>query len=278
MRTRALLVIPLVVAVLYLFSQALVPLGPQRLTFYGAEVASVKLLATIGCFVAAARFRRGEYLGVAWALLGADYALLFIKDILFGRAIHVAGLTPEASATWRAMFVICANLSGAIASVMLARAWAVAGIALPGSRTSQRLASMVAVIVAVAIVGNGLWRDLHNLQDTEAVIAIASCLGDVVSFSVIAPILLTALAMRGGALAWPWALLTASYCAWLIYDMCWSFERQWNLAGPTLRTVEEFWRAVACALALAGGVAQAWAIRSASGRSRTATESRSTTS
>lgn len=278
MTTRALLVIPMVVSALYLLGQSLVPLGPDRITFFAYEVAVMKLLATVGCLTAASRFRRGEYLWVAWMFLGSDYALLFIKDILFGRAIHVAGLSPGAAATARMIFVSAANLTASVGSIMMARAWAVAGITLPGSRASQRAASAVAIVVSIGIVGSGLWSDLHNVHDREAVTAIASSIGDIISFSVIAPLLLTALAMRGGALAWPWALLTASNCAWLIYDMSWSFERQWHMAEPTLRTIEEFWRALACSLTLASGIAQAWAIRRASGRSRTATGSQSITS
>ena len=37
----------------------------------------------------------------------------------------------------------------------------------------------------------------------------------------------------------------ASNVCWLLYDMSWMFERQ--LGEATLRSVEEFWRAAACA-------------------------------
>jgi hypothetical protein len=142
--------------------------------------------------------------------------------------------------------------------------WRVAGIALPGTRSSQLGAFAISFVVAVAIIGWGLWREFGTVVRTherEALTVIFSNLGDVVSFIVIAPLMLTAIAMRGGALAWPWALITASNVAWLLYDMSWMFERQ--LGQETLRSIEEFWRAVACALALATGMAQRWAIRSA---------------
>jgi hypothetical protein len=93
---------------------------------------------------------------------------------------------------------------------------------------------------------------------------VASNLGDIVSFSAIAPILLTAIAMRGGALAWPWALVTLSNVGWLLYDLSWSFERQWALSEHTLRIIAEFWRGQGCIMAFAAGLAQRWAIRSAS--------------
>jgi hypothetical protein len=258
----ALLAIPVFIVAAFLVAQALVADG-NRLRFWAWEVPLMKALAAIGLFLAASRYRRGEYMGVAWALCGLCYSLLLAKDLLFGRVFHVAGLSPATATTMRAIFVVAANVSGAAGSIMLARVWRVAGIALPGSRASQTGAFAVSFIVAVAIIGWGLWRELHSVAhgEREAIIVVASNLGDVVSFIVIAPLMLTAIAMRGGTLAWPWALITASNVCWLLYDMSWMFERQ--LGEATLRSVEEFWRAAACALALVTGMAQRWAIRSA---------------
>lgn len=258
----ALLAIPVGIAVAFLVAQSMVA-DANRMRFWAVEVPTMKALAALGCFLAASRYRRGEYMGIAWMLIGLDYALLFAKDLLFGRVFHFAGLPPDTATTMRAVFVTFANITASIGAIMLARVWRVAGIALPGSRTSQLMASAVSFVVAVAIIGWGLWRELHSAAhgEREAIIVVASNLGDVVSFIVIAPLMLTAIAMRGGTLAWPWALITASNVAWLLYDMSWMFERQLN--EGTLRSVEEFWRALACALALSTGMAQRWAIRSA---------------
>ncbi len=265
MRNKATLIaIPIVATLAYLALQSLFAEGQGRQLFFVAEIATMKLLAAAGCFVAASRYRRSEYMGVAWYLIGIDYFLLFAKDLMFGRVLHLPGLDPETAASLRAVSVIAANLTASVGAIMLARVWHVAGIALPGSRRIQYAAMVLGVAIAVAIVGWGTWQDLHNLRhDKEAIIAVASNLGDIVSFSAIAPILLTAIAMRGGALAWPWALVTLSNVGWLLYDMSWSFERQWALSEHTLRIIAEFWRALACALALSAGLAQRWAIRSA---------------
>src|SRR6266498_1161654 len=106
MSTRALLVIPAVVAVIFLVAQSLVPAQPARTYFFTIEIATVKVLAVVGCWLAASRYRRGEYLGIAWTLLGCDYALLFIKDLLFGKTVHLPGLSADAAATWRVVFVV----------------------------------------------------------------------------------------------------------------------------------------------------------------------------
>jgi hypothetical protein len=267
MRNKATLIaIPITIAIAYLILQMLFVEDHARKLFFVSEIATVKLLGAAGCFIAASRYRRSEYMGVAWYLIGVDYFLLFAKDLLFGRVIHLPGVEPEMAATLRAVFVIIANVTASTGAIMLARVWHVAGIALPGSRRIQYAAMMLGVGIAIAIVGWGTWQDIGNLRQTgdkDAIVAIASNLGDSVCFSAIAPILLTAIAMRGGALAWPWALVTLSNVGWLLYDMSWSFERQWALSEHTLRIIAEFWRAQGCAMALAAGLAQRWAIRSA---------------
>ena len=266
MKNKATLIaIPVVIGVAYLVLQSLFPDDPTWRMFFAIAIMVVKLLAAAGCFVAASRYRRREYMGIAWQVIAMDYFLLFVKDLLFGRAVHLPGIDPDTAESIRVVFVILANIGGSIGCIMLARVWHVAGIALPGSRRLQFAAMVVGVAVAVAIVGWGTWQDLHNLRnDKEAMVAVASNLGDIVSFSAIAPILLTAIAMRGGALAWPWALVTLSNVGWLLYDLSWSFERQWALSEHTLRIIAEFWRAQGCAMALSAGLAQRWAIRSAS--------------
>ena len=45
--------------------------------------------ALAGCWVAASRYRRREYMAIAWYLIGGDYALLFVKDLMFGRVLHL---------------------------------------------------------------------------------------------------------------------------------------------------------------------------------------------
>ena len=143
---------------------------------------------------------------------------------------------------------------------MLARVWHVAGIALPGSRRLQYAAMAVGVAFAVALVGWGTWQDIGNLRqgDKEAYVAIASNLGDIVSFSAIAPILLTAIAMRGGALAWPWALVTLSNIGWLLYDMSWELSSaSGRFRSTTLRIIAEFWRSQGCIHGVRGGAGAA---------------------
>jgi hypothetical protein len=265
-RNKTILVaIPIIVAIVYLVSQSFFVDEHARKLYFITEIAFMKLLAAAGCFIAASRYRRREYIGIAWYLIGLDYFLLFAKDLLFGKYIHLPNVDENLASTLRIIFVFIGNAGSAIGCIMLARVWHVAGIALPGSRRLQYAAIVVGIGVAIAIVGWGTWQDFGHLRqgDKDSWVAVASNLGDIVSFSAIAPILLTAIAMRGGALAWPWALVTLSNVGWLLYDLSWSFERQWALSEHTLRIIAEFWRAMGCIMAFSAGLAQRWAIRSA---------------
>jgi hypothetical protein len=262
---RLTLALPLALALAYLLAQAWAPAGDVRARFLVAEIAIAKFLALVGCLVAASSYRRGEYLNIAWAVVGIDYGLLFAKDLLFGKVVHLPALSAADAELARAACVIVANIAGAIGSWMMARVWHVAGIALPGSKASQRAALLSGVVIAVAVVGWGAWRDLHQALagDRESLIGLASDLGDIVSFSLIAPILLTAVAMRGGTVGWSWALITASNLAWLLYDVTWSFERYWHASPLAVRTVAELWRGLGCTLAFSAGLALRWAISQA---------------
>lgn len=260
---RLTLALPLALAVVYLIAQSLVAGDAARAHFFVGEIATAKLLATIGCIVAASAYRRGEYLHFAWTLVGIDYGLLFAKDLLFGRVVHLPQVSAAQGELARAACVIVANLAGVIGSFMMAHVWRVAGIALPGSKTSQRAAMLAGVAIAVAVVGWGAWKDCQMMLggDHESVVGFASDMGDIISFSLIAPILLTAVAMRGGTVGWSWALITASNLAWLLYDVTWSFERYWHASEASVRVAAELWRGLACTFAFSAGLALRWAIQ-----------------
>ena len=213
MRNKATLIaIPVVTAIAYLIVQSFFAEGDARKLFFTTEIATMKTVRRGRLLIAASRYRRREYMGIAWYLIGIDYFLLFVKDLLFGKVVHLPNLDPELASTLRVIFVIIGNTRLGDRLHHAARVWHVAGIALPGSRRLQFAAMIVGIGIAIAIVGWGTWQDIGHLRqgDKEACVAVASNLGDIVSFSAIAPILLTAIAMRGGALAWPWALVTLS--------------------------------------------------------------------
>jgi hypothetical protein len=141
---------------------------------------------------------------------------------------------------------------------LLARAWSIAGLELPGSKAARILVMLVAAGLAVGISGSDLLVDSRALLggDLGSMHSVGSDLGDIFGLALIAPVLLTAIAMRGGVLTWPWALLTASLIFWLLYDAVSVIEHSLPGHEVAARVVRETFRALACAAEFAAGLAQ----------------------
>src|SRR5262249_51549704 len=116
--------------------------------------------------------------------------------------------------------ILIANISSVIGTWLMARAWQVAGLELPGSCAGRATVIFAAIAIAIVIAGPAVYVDFHNLITGVPVsgVRVASDVGDIISFCLIAPVLLTAVALRGGSLFWPWSLLTASMLRWLFYE------------------------------------------------------------
>ena len=142
---------------------------------------------------------------------------------------------------------------------MLASTWKVAGIQLPGSGKAKAVVLGAALILALAFAGPSIVINIPLLMDgnTTSLIWIFSGLGDVIMLFMIAPILLTALALRGGLLGWPWGLLTASVLTWLVFDAVVALLPALHADNYTVMVAMETLRAVACLYVFSSGVAQA---------------------
>ncbi|HEU4536260.1 MAG TPA: hypothetical protein VFS00_19180, partial [Polyangiaceae bacterium] len=76
----------------------------------------------------------------------------------------------------------------------------------------------------------------------------------------------TALALRGGRLIWPWALMTTGFLFWLLYDAGLVLAEAFALWDLRARVLRESFRAAACLYTFSAGVAQALALRDAAGQ------------
>jgi hypothetical protein len=237
---------------LFLVARALVPeTGDAALFRIVASVAAA--LATAGCFAAATGFARDDYLRTAWYTNAISYGLVFLSA-----ALRIPD-PPLAMVLTRGALTFVNNALGIVSMWLFARAYHVAGIDLPGSRAKKIAVGATAAVLAVAIAGKPLLDAAHDLAggNLGAIIGLSSSAGDIATFALIAPIFMTALALRGGLLVWPWSLITASNVAWLLYDAQ-SLVADF-LPTASARTVEgwgEMWRVVACTLTLAAGLAQ----------------------
>ncbi len=222
---------PLAVGVLVYFGQMSLDTVDGRLTYTMVVGTLAKSMAVVGAWVAASAFDRGDYLRRAWLLIVANYSFITVNFLLAGTAkplllglgaVHLPGLEPSslAASYVRSIGVIIGNGLGVLATLMLARAWSVAGLE-PASGAVRLVVAVSAVVLAGLIVGRASYGDVVDLMHERsmgAAISVASDFGDFISFSLIAPMLLTALALRGGVLVWPWALYTSSQLAWMLFD------------------------------------------------------------
>jgi hypothetical protein len=253
LKYRLLLAVPFVALAAFLVALAL---GADRAHLFRVEVELAKSAALFGCAAAALRFGRGDYLRAAWLLLGQCYLLILVNDVFFRAGMGVAGDRPWAPTVSGAV-VLVANAGQLVGTVMIARVWRVAGFELAGSPAVRRGVVIAAIAIALVAAGDLVFTSgravVHG--DRVALVDLFSSVADIVSFALIAPFLLTAIAFRGGSLGWTWALLTASLFGWLLFDATLSFG-----AGPTL---SEAMRLLACTFGMSAGLAQRMAVRAA---------------
>lgn len=228
--------------------------------YFRTEIELVKILALLGSWGAALAFEKGEYLRRAWFLIGASFACFLLRDLTLaplGFEALGGGLV-----VLRGGLSILGNLSQVIGTWMLARAWKVAGLSLPGQRSKHVLVVAGAVVLSLVFAGPAVLQHGRTVLagGWDAVPLLASAIGDAVALCLIAPLFLTALALHGGSLEWVWGLLTASSIAWLFYDAAAVYGPGLGLSPAAGRIASELFRALGCTLGFSAGMAQRWIV------------------
>lgn len=229
---------------------------PAHPVFLRVEIELAKTLSALGMFAAAFSFRRGEYLRRAWILSAMCMVFLLLRDVFLLSWFEGLSLPID---TIRGMLVVLANASLVWGTFLLSRAWKVAGLELPGTRASRHLVFGAAVIWTLLIAGPAIVSNLQTLLrgDPEGLVGMTSSIGDVAALILIAPLLFTALALRGGSLSLPWWLLTASMVGWLFYDATLEMLPYLSASPHAVRLTSEFFRALGCLFGMSAGLAQA---------------------
>lgn len=255
MRFRVLIAIPLAWAAVFIVTDLLMQGSAGYRIFLRTEIELVKGLALIGCLAAALAFSRGEYLRRAWLFMGGCMFFLLLRDLTMAPAIEAA--LPSFDLI-RGILVVLANISVIVGIFLLARAWKVAGLMLPGTSGQRWAALSIAILLAAGLGGPGVVNNFIELfeGDLSALTGIAMALGDIISLCLIAPVLFTALALSGGLFGWPWWLLTASLLSWLLYDGVLEIGPYLGMGEQTARSVSEMFRALACLFEFSAGLAQ----------------------
>jgi len=263
MYMKALAAFPFLWVVAFLIGDTLLQGSPSHATFIRVEIELAKALNLLGAWAAAISFDRGDYLRRAWLLIGACMALLLLRDLTIVPGV-AAALGASYVVAVRGLLVVAANASQVVGTWLLARAWQRASLALPGSHASQWGVRIGAIALAVAFAGPGVVSGLGRFAegDWAALAGAASALGDMISLCLIAPLLLTALALRGGLFGWPFWLLTTSYVAWLLYDAVLVLGPAAGLTTAGVLTASEAFRGLGSTLGASAGFAQREVVRS----------------
>ena len=183
---------------------------PAKYVAHSALRALAQSIAAIAAGVAAARFRWGaEYVGRGWTLLFVLYVLLTLSYVL-----NRAGVSTPALAD---VLTIVANVAAVGAFWLFGRALRIAGLQFYGSPAVKVVAFIAAIAVACGLVLPTIvdvWRsDVGTLSRTADLISAAA---DMMTFILVAPLLLTLWSFRGGQLSWVYGCLALSTIGWMI--------------------------------------------------------------
>jgi hypothetical protein len=239
---------------------ALLLVGPERAAFYRAEVAAMEAFACLGSLAAALQFRRGDYLRNAWLFFAFSFSLYFVGDLTLTTGVFSdRSWTPLANG----ILTIVGNAASATAIWKLARASRIAGLEPPWSAPVRITVQIVAIGLALVATGGATLTYTRQVAagDMEAIRVLASCVGDIFCFSLLAPMFLTALSLRGGVLVWTWTLLTLSGLAWLGVDGTATFLPAMGVSESAFQAVFESLRCVANAFLGVAGLYQCWILR-----------------
>lgn len=257
MRYRFFVVFPFLWGAAFLVGDLFLYGAPGYDVFLRTQIEFVKGLALAGALAAALVLEPGDYLRRAWWFIAGCMGLLLLRDLTLA-PIGLDALWGSHRETVRGVLVVAANLSQVVGTWMLARVGRMAGLGVPVSRRAEWSVTALAILLAAAFAGPGVVTNARRVADGDlaALGSSASALGDMVSLCLIAPLLLTALSLRGGLIGWTWTLLTASYVAWLLYDGL-AVVGPWLGLGPRgARTGSELFRALGCTFGFTAGLAQ----------------------
>jgi hypothetical protein len=183
---------------------------PQRYVAHTALRALAQCIAAVAAGVTAARFHWvSEYVGRGWTLLFVLYALLAVSYVL-----NRAGLgTPALSD----VLTIVANVATIGAFWLFGRALRVAGLRFYGPAIVKAGVFIAAIAVACVLVMPtvvGVWQS--NSGSLSRAADLVSAVADMLTFILVAPLLLTLWSFRGGQLSWVYGCLALSTIGWII--------------------------------------------------------------
>ncbi len=254
-----LITLPIVVAVGHLAGYASMSTEVfGRVNFL--EIIFAKLLSALGFLYASWGFEPGDHLRKAWRYSAASLMMYLLSDII-AYAIDAQILPGKIGLGSRGLVLVLGNVFYVVGTWMLASTWHKAGLSFegPGIRTFVIRLGAIAIALLMVVPGviGGIEEFYTGKADMWSFIKIVSGLASAISLSLVAPMLLTALALRGGILFWPWIYLTLILMSWLGTDavLAWG-PKVLGLEGHIKYVIADFFRILACLYGLSAGLAQ----------------------
>jgi hypothetical protein len=252
---------------LFIVSLFVFPTEDARAIAIRTAIEISKAMALTGALAAAFTFQPGDHLRRAWLYVAACSGFLLVRDLFLIPSL--ANLDPFLIPWLRSGLAVVANACGVIGAMLIASAWAIPGVALPGSRMTRGGLLFGAAVIALLVAGPSTWLRVQEAYagNARAVGLVASGIADMLQLTLLAPVLMTAIALRGGLLSWTFFLLAASQFSWLFYDALAAYgELVWG-AGLVMLAGSECFRLLANGYTFAAGLAQRSVVLAARPRS-----------
>jgi len=258
MSYRTLVWVP--VAVVLLFLGAELAMGPSSQGMaLRVEVELAKVLWLAGALAAARVFDAGDYLRRGWLLIATGVVFFLLRDVTQIPAIDAA-MPPTLGGIVRGVLVVMGNVAQVSGVWTLARVWNAVGLddAVRGQR--KVLFAAAAALLGV-LTGPSIAHDAMTTLggSLEAVPHLASDLGDALSFLLLAALVRTVLALRGGVVFWTWLLFAAGQVAWVLFDGARVLTELFGGSSFSSPVVESF-RVVGAIYFCTAGLAQRWVV------------------
>jgi hypothetical protein len=258
MSYRMLFWLPIVAVAPLLAFELAMPATAQSVTIHvSVEIAKASWLA--GAIAAAFGFEPGDYLRRGWLLVAAASALFLVRDATTLAPVALA-LPAATLGVVQGLFVIAGNGCQVAGVWVLSRVWSAAGLdeVVRGQRRSlfAGLIALSLLLTAPSIVHDAIKVASGNLV---ALPHLASDVGDCITFVLLAALIRTALALRGGVVFWIWSLFAASEIAWMLFDGARTLTELFGATWFTSPLVESL-RVIGAAYFCAAGLAQRWVV------------------
>lgn len=261
MRFRGLAVFPLLYAAVFIAVAWWLAGGPALPSFVAWQRILVRVLAAVGCFAAVSAFDSGDHLRRAWLWLGWGTVVILIRDLIRLLVPSYQTVTPGSTEQWVMNGLgVLSNVALLAGIWLLARSWKMASIALPGGRSGSLAVALITAAIAIVVAGPAALDGARAVAggDWSSLMKVVSATVDIITLCMIAPLLLTAVSLRGGLFSWPWGLVTASQLSWLLYDGAWALA---STPAPGAFPTADVFRGMAETFLFVAGLAQLLVVR-----------------